>query len=64
MQHNVVALRGEEARKAYFDNKGLSFTEGYKMFMGGVRNWLRLLSKNFIHLNLSITRPLQLKISI
>jgi hypothetical protein len=37
MQHNVVALRGEEARKAYFDNKSLSFTEGYKVLMGGVR---------------------------
>ena len=37
MQHNVVALRGEEARKAYFDNKSLSFSEGYKVLMGGVR---------------------------
>ena len=33
----MIALRGEEARKAYFDNKGLSFTEGYKVLMGGVR---------------------------
>ena len=37
MQHNVIALRGEKARKAYFDNKSLSFTEGYKVLMGGVR---------------------------
>ena len=37
MQHNVIALRGEEARKAYFDNKGLSFIEGYKVLLGGVR---------------------------
>jgi hypothetical protein len=37
MQHNVVVLRGSEARKAYFDNKGLDFTEGYKVLMGGVR---------------------------
>ena len=37
MQHNVIALRGEEARKAYFDNKSLSFAEGYKVLMGGVR---------------------------
>ena len=37
MQHNVVALRGEEARKAYFDNKDLSFTEGLTAFTGGVR---------------------------
>ena len=37
MQHNVIALRGEESRKAYFDNKSLSFVEGYKVLMGGVR---------------------------
>ena len=37
MQHNVVALRGDEARKAYFDNKSLNFTEGFKVLMGGVR---------------------------
>ena len=37
VQHTVVALRGEESRKAYFDNKNLSFTEGYKVLMGGVR---------------------------
>ena len=37
MQHNVIALRGEEARKAYFENKSLNHTEGYKVLMGGVR---------------------------
>jgi hypothetical protein len=37
VQHSVVALRGEESRKAYFDNKNLSFTEGYKVLMDGVR---------------------------
>ena len=36
-QHNVVALRGEEARKAFFDNKSLNFTEGFKVLVGGVR---------------------------
>ncbi|KAF8815722.1 cytochrome P450 [Phlegmacium glaucopus] len=36
LHHNVVALRGEEARKAYFDNKSLDFIEGYKILMGGV----------------------------
>ena len=41
MQHNVVALRGEEARKAYFDNKDLSFTEGLNAFTGGVRQTMR-----------------------
>jgi hypothetical protein len=37
IQHNVVALRGEEARKAYFDNKDLNLIEGAKVLMGGVR---------------------------
>ena len=36
-QHNVVALRGEEARKAYYDAKGLSIAEGFKVLTGGVR---------------------------
>ena len=45
VQHNVVALRGEEARKAYFDNKSLSFTEGYKVLMGGVRLFLCLINE-------------------
>jgi sterol 14-demethylase len=35
LQHTVIALRGEESRKAYFDNKSLSFLEGYKVLMGG-----------------------------
>ena len=37
MQHSVVALRGEEARKAYFGNKDLSFAEGINAFTGDVR---------------------------
>jgi hypothetical protein len=37
VQHSVVALRGEESRKAYFNNKNLSFTEGYRVLRGGVR---------------------------
>ena len=37
MQHNVIALRGEESRKAYFDNRSLSFLEGYRVLKGGVR---------------------------
>ncbi|KAJ3502212.1 hypothetical protein NLJ89_g8989 [Agrocybe chaxingu] len=35
LQHQVVALRGEEARKAFFDTKSLDFIEGYKILMGG-----------------------------
>ncbi|PPR06515.1 hypothetical protein CVT24_002629 [Panaeolus cyanescens] len=34
LQHNVVAVRGEEARKVFFDAKGLNFNEGYKILMG------------------------------
>ena len=37
MQHNVVVLRGEEARKAYFDNKDFNLAEGFKLLRGGVR---------------------------
>ncbi|QRW22056.1 cytochrome P450 family protein [Rhizoctonia solani] len=33
--HNVVALRGEEARKAFFGRGDLSFTEGYLLLFGG-----------------------------
>jgi hypothetical protein len=41
MQHSVVALRGEEARKAYFDNKDVSFTEGLLAFTGGMRETMK-----------------------
>ncbi|TFK70165.1 cytochrome P450 [Pluteus cervinus] len=34
LHHTVVAIRGEEGRKAFFDNKSLSFSEGYKILMG------------------------------
>ncbi|KAG8687929.1 hypothetical protein FRC11_006364 [Ceratobasidium sp. 423] len=33
--HDVVALRGEEARKAFFSRGDLSFTEGYRLLFGG-----------------------------
>jgi sterol 14-demethylase len=35
LHNSVIALRGEESRKTYFDDKSLSFTEGYKIFIGG-----------------------------
>ncbi|KAF8155590.1 cytochrome P450 [Crassisporium funariophilum] len=35
LQHDVVAMRGEEARKAFFESKSLDFLEGYKILMGG-----------------------------
>ncbi|KAF9010098.1 cytochrome P450 [Cyathus striatus] len=34
LQYTVVAIRGEEARKAFFDDRNLNFTEGYKILMG------------------------------
>ncbi|QRV80112.1 cytochrome P450 family protein [Ceratobasidium sp. AG-Ba] len=38
LQHNVVAVRGEEARKVFFDRRDLSFTEGYRLLFGGGPN--------------------------
>jgi len=35
MQHRVVALTGQEARKVFFNEPALDFTEGYKILMGG-----------------------------
>ncbi|PPR02168.1 hypothetical protein CVT24_011356 [Panaeolus cyanescens] len=34
LHHNVVAVRGDDARKVFFDSKSLDFTEGYKILMG------------------------------
>ncbi|KJA20453.1 hypothetical protein HYPSUDRAFT_813626 [Hypholoma sublateritium FD-334 SS-4] len=34
LHHQVVALRGEEARQAFFNSKSLNFTEGYKILLG------------------------------
>ncbi|KAF9482295.1 cytochrome P450 [Pholiota conissans] len=34
LQHQVVALRGEEARQTFFDSKSLDSLEGYKILMG------------------------------
>ena len=35
MQHRVVALTGQEARKVFFNEPTLDFYEGYKILMGG-----------------------------
>ena len=35
MQHRVVALTGQEARKVFFNEPALDFNEGYKILMGG-----------------------------
>ena len=37
LHHNIVALTGEEARKAFYSNHHLDFNEGYKLLMGAVR---------------------------
>jgi hypothetical protein len=35
-------MSGEDARKTFFNEKNLSFVEGYKLFMGGVSHILEL----------------------
>ena len=42
VQYQVVAMSGEEARKTFFNEKGLNFTEGYRLLMGGVSHVLKL----------------------
>ena len=37
LQHNVIALAGEDARRAFFSNHHFAFDEGYKIFFGVVR---------------------------
>ena len=37
-QHRVVAISGEEARKMFFNEKGLGLDEGYRILMGGAPN--------------------------
>ncbi|KAG8716757.1 hypothetical protein FRC08_008847 [Ceratobasidium sp. 394] len=36
LKHRVVALKGEEARKAFFERRDLSFSEGYRLLFGAV----------------------------
>ncbi|KAF8908501.1 cytochrome P450 [Gymnopilus junonius] len=35
LQHRVIAMAGEASRKAFFNEPGLSFLEGYKILLGG-----------------------------
>ena len=37
LQHNVIALAGEDARRVFLSNQRLAFNEGYKILMGAVR---------------------------
>jgi len=37
LHHNVVALTGEDARRAFYSDPHLNFNEGYKILMGSVR---------------------------
>ena len=34
LQHRVIAVSGEEARKMFFSEQGLSLNEGYRILMG------------------------------
>ncbi|KAG5652598.1 hypothetical protein H0H81_004429 [Sphagnurus paluster] len=34
LHHSVTAMKGEEARKAFFDSQSLNSIEGYKILMG------------------------------
>ncbi|QRW08994.1 cytochrome P450 family protein [Ceratobasidium sp. AG-Ba] len=38
LKHNVFAIRGEEARKVFYDQQGLGFTEGYLLLFGGAKD--------------------------
>ena len=37
LHHNIVALGGEDGRRAFFSNPHLKVGEGYKVLMGAVR---------------------------
>jgi sterol 14-demethylase len=37
LHHTIVALTGEDARRAFFSSPRLSFDEGYKILKGAVR---------------------------
>jgi len=42
LQHNIIALTGEDARQAFFSNPHLNFYQGYRILMGAVRIYLAL----------------------
>ncbi|KIM87727.1 hypothetical protein PILCRDRAFT_62967 [Piloderma croceum F 1598] len=35
----IVAMSGDDARKMFFHEKGLSFAQGYRLLMGGTPRW-------------------------
>ena len=37
LHHNVIALAGQDARRAFYSNSHLDLNEGYKILMGAVR---------------------------
>ena len=56
LHHNVVALTGEDARRAFFSNSHLSFYQGYKILMGAVRIFLPpLATGRFTDPDISVT---------
>lgn len=36
LQHEIVALSGENGRHVFFHDKNLDINEGYRLLMGGV----------------------------
>ena len=40
LHHKIVALTGEDARRAFYSNQHFDLVEGYKVLMGGVRDSL------------------------
>jgi hypothetical protein len=45
-QHKVVVVAGDEARKTFFNDKDLSFEQGYRLLRGGVSqlHWMAWIS--------------------
>jgi sterol 14-demethylase len=47
LYHDVVALAGEDARRAFFSNPHIDMDEGYKILMGAVRVSLSRSNRRF-----------------
>lgn len=47
-QHTVMAVRGVDARRAFYDDKGFSFNQGYIILMGGVRHLIPLCAPSLL----------------
>jgi len=47
LQHKVIALAGEDARKVFLSSPHLSFSEGYRILLGAVRISLQWFNRTF-----------------